>query len=62
MQQDYRLVSELVRHGDSLPCPEDADPVVEPADQPGFVRVTYLKQVTRVPIQDDPEPDLQYVE
>ncbi|SEW25887.1 hypothetical protein [Halobacterium jilantaiense] len=63
MPQDYRLVSELVRPGDSLPCPEDADPVVRPAGRPGFVCVTYLKEVTRVPFTGggDEEPDLGYV-
>lgn len=60
MSQDYRLVSELVRAGDSLPCPEDGDPVVQPTDRPGVVRVTYLKRVTRVPFADD--ADLAYVE
>jgi len=60
MSQDYRLVSELVRPGDSLPCPEGTEPLVEPADRPGFVRVTYLQPVTRVPFTDD--PDLAYVE
>lgn len=53
MTQDYRLVSELLRPGDRLPCPDDADPVVEPSEHPGLVRVTYLKPVKRVPLQDN---------
>jgi len=63
MSQDYRLVSELVRPGDSLPCPEAADPVVRPTGRPGFVRVTYLKEVTRVPFAGDAdsETDRSYV-
>lgn len=63
MSQDYRLVSELVRRGDSLPCPEDADPVVQPTGRPGFVCVTYLKEVTRVPFagEGEDETDLAYV-
>jgi hypothetical protein len=60
MSQDYRLVSELVRPGDSLPCPEGAEPLVQPTGRPGVVRVTYLKPVTRVPFADD--ADLAYVE
>lgn len=51
--QNYRLVSELVRPGDQFDCPEGSDPVVEPTDRPGVLRVTYLKPVTRVPIRDD---------
>ncbi|MDH5019429.1 hypothetical protein [Halobacterium rubrum] len=65
MSQDYRLVSELVRPGDSLPCPEDADPVVQPTGHPGLVRITYLKEVTRVPFaasHDEDDADLAYVE
>ena len=60
MSQDYRLVSELVRAGDSLPCPEEGAPVVQSTDRPGLIRVTYLKRVTRVPFADD--TDLAYVE
>lgn len=60
MSQDYRLVSELVRPGDSVPCPEGAQPMVQPTDQPGLVRVTYLRPVTRVPFSDD--ADVAYVE
>ncbi|WP_336036403.1 hypothetical protein [Halobacterium yunchengense] len=56
----YRLVSELARPGEQFDVPEGAQPVVEPADQHGFVRVTYLKQVTQVPIEDD--GPLAYVE
>jgi len=69
MPQDYRLVSELVRAGDSLPCPEGTDPVVQPTGRPGLVRVTYLREVTRVPFAtdasgrgDDRDTDLAYVE
>lgn len=51
--QNYKLVTELVRPGDQVDCPEGSDPVVEPTDQPGLLRVTYLKPVTRVPIRDD---------
>jgi hypothetical protein len=60
MSQDYRLVSELVRPGDSLPCPEGTQPMVQPTAQPGFVRVTYLRPVTRVPFTDD--ADVAYVQ
>jgi len=60
MSQDYRLVSELVRPGDSVPCPEGTAPVVQPTDQPGLVRLTYLRPVTRVPFADD--TDVAYVE
>jgi hypothetical protein len=67
MSQNYRLVSELVRSGDSLPCPGGADPVVQPTGRPGLVRVTYLKEVTRVPFASDggsgsDDRDLAYVE
>lgn len=60
MSQDYRLVSELVRAGDTLPCPEECEPVVQPTARPGMLRVTYLKRVTRVPFADD--ADVAYVE
>lgn len=56
----YRLVSELARPGEQFDVPEGVQPVVEPSDRQGFVRVTYLKPVTPVPIQDD--EDLAYVE
>lgn len=60
MSQDYRVVSELVRPGDSLPCPEGTQPMVQPTAQPGLVRVTYLRPVTRVPFTDD--ADVAYVQ
>jgi hypothetical protein len=58
--ETYRLVSELVRPGDHFDIPDGVQPVVEEVDRRGFVRVTYLKQVTAVPIEND--PDLKYVE
>ena len=51
--QNYKLVTELVRPGDHLDCPRDSQPVVEPSARPGFLRVTYLTPVTRVPFEDD---------
>ncbi|AAG20019.1 MULTISPECIES: hypothetical protein [Halobacterium] len=63
MSQDYRLVSTLVRAGDSLPCPAEADPVVQPTSTPGLLRVTYLKEVTRVPFAEPTrDADVAYVE
>jgi hypothetical protein len=55
----YRLVSELARPGQQFDVPDDADPVVEPSSRQGFVRVTYLKPVTAVPIEDN--KDVSYV-
>ncbi|MXR22121.1 hypothetical protein [Halobacterium bonnevillei] len=52
----YRLVSELARPGEQFDVPEDVDPVVEPCERQGYVRVTYLKPVTAVPIEDDADP------
>lgn len=58
--ETYRLVSEFVRPGDHFDVPNGVQPVVEGVDRRGFVRVTYLKQVTAIPIENDPE--LEYVE
>ncbi len=52
----YRLVSELARAGDQFDVPTGITPVVKPSDKPGLVRVTYLKPVTSIPIEDDAQP------
>lgn len=56
----YRVVSELARPGEQLDVPEGVQPVVEPSDRDGLVRVTYVKPVTSIPIEDDSRPE--YVE
>ncbi|MGB9964897.1 hypothetical protein [Halobacterium sp. CBA1126] len=53
----YRLVSELARAGDQFDVPEGATPVVEPSARRGFVRVTYLKPVESIAIEDDARPE-----
>ena len=58
---NYRVVSEQKRAGEVLDLPEGADNVsVEPSDTDGYVTVTYLKPMLRVPIRDD--APLTYVE
>lgn len=57
----YQVVSERKRAGELLDRPDGADDVtVELSREPGVVTVTYLKPMTRVPIQDDSAPS--YVE
>lgn len=55
----YRLVSELARPGEQFDVPAGVQPVVEPSEHEGYVRVTYAKPVTAVPIEDD--ADVSYV-
>jgi hypothetical protein len=56
----YRLVTELARPGEQFDAPGGTPPVVEPSEYRGLVRVTYLKPVASVPIEDDSE--VAYVE
>ncbi|UWG46990.1 Uncharacterized protein HSRCO_0695 [Halanaeroarchaeum sp. HSR-CO] len=48
----YRLVTELVRPGDHFDVPAGVQPVVEASQRPGFVRITYPKQMRAVPFED----------
>lgn len=58
---NYRVVSERKRAGELLDLPEGASNVtVEPSTTDGYVTVTYLKPMLRVPIRDD--TPLTYVE
>ncbi|WP_232686296.1 hypothetical protein [Halobacterium zhouii] len=60
-ESNYRVVSERKRAGELLDLPEGANNVsVEPADTAGYVTVTYLKPMLRVPFRDD--GPLPYVE
>lgn len=56
----YRVVSELARPGEQFDVPAGVQPVVEPSDRDGLVRVTYVKPVADIPIEDDSRPE--YVE
>ena len=60
-ESNYRVVSERKRAGEVLDLPEGANNVsVEPSETTGYVTVTYLKPMLRVPIRDD--SPLTYVE
>lgn len=58
---NYRLVSELRRDGQWIDVPDDAvDLKVEPLPRAGVARVTYLRPIWEVEI-DQTEPDRTYV-
>lgn len=60
-ESNYRVVSEQKRAGEMLDLPDGANNVsVEPSGTDGYVTVTYLKPMKRVPIRDD--SPLTYVE
>lgn len=56
----YHLVSELARPGEQFEVAGDVEPIVEPSERQGFVRVTYMKPVKSLPIVED--DDVRYVE
>lgn len=56
MAQNYRVVSEIRRHGDWVDIPDRADNVtVQPLGADGRVRVSYLMPTQSVEFESDDE-------